>query len=133
MKKTLLIALLITFAMGTAVARQHHGSGPAAGGNGAPVERLAEQLDLDLDQVAAITAIFEDSRLLRDEERERSHEILCEIRTNTHVQILEVLTPEQQVQFEKLQKKRREIRQAFEDAHAEHGFGSGRKMRDCDN
>ncbi|MDX2416978.1 MAG: hypothetical protein QNK19_05900 [Xanthomonadales bacterium] len=141
MKKTLLIALLLTLTAGMAIAQQQGGPGSFQGGKGKqghfqrgnPVERLTENLGLDESQTAQITLIFEDSQLLRTEERERSRAVAEEIRANTHAQVLEVLTPEQQALFEEQRQKREEFRQSLEDARGERGFGGGRGSRDCDN
>ena len=141
MKKTLLIALLLTLTAGMAIAQQQGGPGSFQGGKGKqgnfqrgnPVERLTENLGLDESQAAQITLIFEDSQLLSTEERERSRAVAEEIRANTHAQVLEVLTPEQQALFEEQRQKREEFRRALEDARGERGFGGGRGSRDCDN
>ena len=133
MKKLTLIALILTLAMGTAIAKQKGGPDRPPKGGGDPIERLTEQLDLDVDQVAAITAIFEDSKTLRDEQREIFHEIICELRTDTHTQILAVLTPEQQAVFDELQQKREEARAAFMETHPEHRADGRHRMMDCDS
>jgi Spy/CpxP family protein refolding chaperone len=150
MKKVLLIAFLLAFTAGMASAQQQGGpgtppGGPGAGGQGGqgnhgnfhggnhgnPVERLTERLGLDEAQAAAIALIFEDTQQLRDEERERTCAAAEEIRANTHAQIMEVLTLEQQALFEEQQQKRLELMQALQDAGAEHGFGGGHNMRGC--
>jgi Spy/CpxP family protein refolding chaperone len=141
MKKTLLIALLLVLTAGMAIAQQQGGPDSFQGGKGKqgnfqrgnPVERLTENLGLDESQAAQIALIFEDAQLLRNEERERSWVVSEEIHTNTHAQVLEVLTPEQQALFEEQRQKREEFRQALEDARAERGFVGGRGSRDCDN
>jgi len=147
MKKTLLIALLLTFVSGMAIAQQQGGPGSPPGGQGQarnfhagnpgnpvnPVERLAENLGLDEAQVAQITLIFEEAQLLRDEERERSRVISEENRATTHAQIMQILSPEQQALFEEHLQKREELRQAFDELRAEHGFGGGRGPGDCNN
>lgn len=144
MKKTLLIALLLTLASGMAIAQQHGGPGSPPGGQGQagnfhagspgnPVERLTENLGLDEAQVAQITLIFEEAQQLRDEERERSHAISDENRANTHAQIMQILSPEQQVLFEEHLQRREELRQALDEMRAEHGFGGGRGPGDCNN
>ena len=132
MKNVLLIALVLTLSMGTAMAKQKGGFEPPARGGGDPIERLADQLGLDVDQVATITVIFEVTQALRDEEREAFEAILCEIRDDSHAQILAVLTPEQQVLFDEMQQKREELRMAIEEAHNERGFGGGRGTMNCD-
>ena len=148
MKKVLLIALLLALASGTAIAQGKSGPGDQGqGGNGAPgnsmggnagnpVDRLTDQLGLDEEQVIAISAIFEDNQLLREDERERARAANCEIRISTHEQILGELTPEQAVLFDELQQQRNALRQAFEEmrqAHGGSGFGGGRGMQDCGN
>ena len=133
MKKTLLIALILTLTMGTAIAKQRPGGfEPPARGGGDPVERLTEKLGLDADQVADVTAIFEATQALHDEEREAFQAIICEIRADSHTQIIAVLTPEQQVLFEDLQQRREELKRAMEEARSEHGFGGGHRMMNCD-
>ena len=133
MKKILMIALLLTFATGTAIAKQQRGSGPPQGRGGDPVAHLTDQLGLDAEQVAAITDIFEDTQALRDEEQLRSHEIMCEIRADSHALVLGVLTVEQQVQFEALRQSRHELKRALEEARADQGYGSGRGKPLCDS
>ncbi len=133
MKKILMIALLLALTTGTAIAKQQRGSGPSQGRGGDPVEHLTEQLGLDVDQVAAITFIYEDTQTVREEEQLRSHEIMCEIRADWHTQVLEVLTVEQQVQFEALRQSRDELKRTLEEARADHGFGGGREKPLCDS
>lgn len=138
MKKTLLIALLLTLASSMAIAQQQGGRGSPQEGNGMragvnPVERMTENLGLDEVQAAEIALIFEEAQLLREEERERTRAIADENRANTHARIMEVLSPEQQALFEEQRQKREELRQALEDMRAERGFGGGRGARDCDN
>ena len=133
MKNLLLIALVLTLATGTAIARQKGDfKGPPRSGNN-PIERLTDQLDLDADQVAAITAIFEASRALGDQEREATHAVLCDIRADTHTQIIVELTPEQQALFEEMQQKREDARKAFLETHPEHDHGGKFGMMDCDS
>ena len=144
MKKTLLIAFLLTLAMGTTITQAQQGYGHGSGGNGAhgnamagnPVDRLTEQLGLDEAQAAAIAAIFEETQLLRDTEREQFRLIACDIRANTHALVLAELTPAQIVLYEELQLRRDELRQAFEEmrqARGGSGFGGGPGMLDCDS
>jgi Spy/CpxP family protein refolding chaperone len=144
MKKALLIAFLLTLTTGMAIAQQQGGPGSPPGGQGNrghfnavnqgnPVDRLTERLGLDEAQAAAIALIFEETQLLRDEERERSCAVSDEIRANTHAQIMAVLTSEQQALFEEQRHRREELMQALEDAGAEHGFGGGHAMRGCGN
>ena len=153
MKKVLLIAFLLTLAMGTAIAQNKGGgqgqggkgqpgnsfSGNAYGGNqGNPVDRLTEELGLDETQVATIEAIFEENQLLREEERERSRQANCDLRADTHTQILAVLTPDQVDLFDEMQQNRQALRQAIEEMRQYHGggaggFGGGRGPGDCDN
>ena len=133
MKKILLIALILTLAMGTAIAKQQRGSGSPGARGGDPVAHLTEQLGLDADQVAQITAIFEETRTLRDEERQKSREIFCEIRTDSHGQVVAVLTPEQLALFEEMQQNRDELKRAINEARAELGHGGGDRERlGCD-
>ena len=147
MKKILLIALLLIVATGTAVAQGQPG-GKGSGGNGAPanaaggsfgnpgnpVDRLTEQLGLDDAQIAAITAIFEDSQLQRDVERERAHAAACEDRAITHELVLAELTADQVILYEELQQQREALRQAMEEVRQSHGgggYGGGRGMMGC--
>lgn len=143
MKKTLLIALLLTLTAGMASAQQQGGPGMVPGMHGNPgalhagnpvnpADRLTENLGLDEAQAAEIASIFEEARLLRDEERERSRLAGDEIRANVHAQIMALLTPEQQTRFEDQLQKREQLRQDLEDMRAEHGFG-GHGMGDCIN
>lgn len=144
MKKTLLIALLLSLCTGMAVAQQQGGPGSAPGMQGKPghfhagnpvnpVERLTENLGLDEAQAAEVAAIFEEAQLLRDEERERGCQVSDEIRAHVHAQIQLLLTPEQQALFEAQLQKRQQLRQALEEMRAEHGFGDGRGTGDCIN
>lgn len=137
MKNLLLIALLLTLATGTALAKQRGDFKGPPRGESNPIERLTDQLDLDADQVTAITAIFEESRALRDQEREAFQAVLCNIRTDTHTQVTAELTPEQQALFEDLRQKREESKNAFMETHPERKFGgrhgmSRHGMMDCD-
>ncbi len=137
MKKILLIALLLTLASGTAIAQKQHGFGDSSGGanksvgGSNPVERLTERLGLSADQAAEIAVIFETTQMLRDEEREESRQIACELRDSTHLQVLEVLTPEQEALYLEQQQQRAELRQAIEEARGDRGYG-GRGMMNCD-
>ena len=144
MKKTLMIALLLSLCTGMAVAQQQGGPGSAPGMQGKPghfhagnavnpVERLTENLGLDEAQAAEVAAIFEEAQLLRDEERERTRLVSDEIRAHVHAQIQLLLTPEQQALFEAQLLKRQQLRQALEEMRAEHGFGDGRGTGDCIN
>lgn len=133
MKKLTLIALVLSLAMGTAIAKQKSGPNSPPRGGGDPVERLTDQLGLDVDQVAAITAIFEETKALRDEEQEAFKAVLCELRADSHTQIITVLTPEQQALFDELQQKREEARAAFMETHPEHKAGGKHGMMDCDS
>jgi len=135
MKKFLLIALLLTFATGTAIAQQKGGPGASSGGQGnsgtTQIERLTDQLGLDELQAEKIAYIFEEAQLLRDEERAKIQLIMDEQCAITHELILEVLTSDQQVLFEDLQQKREELKQALEDmgmfrGGAGNGGGSSR-------
>jgi Spy/CpxP family protein refolding chaperone len=147
MNKILLIAMLLTLSTGMAIAQNQPGSGQGPGGHGKPgnayagnhgdpVDRLTEQLGLTEAQVIAISAIFEDNQILRDEERERSRAIACENRATTHALVLAELTPDQVILFEEQRAKREELKQAMEEvrqAHGGGGFGGGRGMMDCDS
>ena len=146
MKKVLLIALLLSLASGTASAQnqQGYGNGPGGNGNtgnsyaqnpGNPVDRLTDLLGLDEAQAVEIAAILEENQLSREEERERARLMNCDIRANTHDQVLAVLTAEQAALFEEHQLNRQAMRRAFEEMRREHGggnFGGGRGMQDCD-
>lgn len=146
MKKILLIALLLSLAAGTAIAQGQQGYGNGSGGNGNagnsfaqnpgnPVDRLTELLGLDEDQAIEVAAIFEESQLSREEERERTRLMNCDIRANTHDQVLAVLTAEQAALFEEHQLNREAMRRAFAEMQREHGggnFGGGRGMQGCD-
>ena len=144
MKKTLLIALLLSLSAGLAVAQQQGGPGTAPGMQGKPghfhagspvnpVERLIENLGLDEAQAAEVAAIFEEAQLLREEAHEKARLASEEIRANVHAQIQLILTPEQQALFDEQLQKREQLRQALDDMRAEHGFGGGRGMGDCIN
>ncbi len=149
MKKALLIALLLAFAAGTAIAQNNNGFGQGAGGNGGNVgnggnggnaggngrvERMTEQLGLDEGQAAQIMAIVEASQSLHDEEQERFRQMSREFRDNANAEILLLLTPEQAAMHEELQQQRAEFRRALEDACGEGGYGrGGRGTRDCGN
>ncbi|MGB7451503.1 MAG: hypothetical protein WBM36_05170, partial [Lysobacterales bacterium] len=104
MKKTLLIALVLLLTSGMAIAQQNGGPEGFQGGkgnmannhrgnHGNPVDRLTERLGLDETQAAEIALIFEETQLLREEEREKCRAMSEELRENTHTQIIEVLTP----------------------------------------
>ena len=147
MKKLLLIALLLTFTTGLAVAQQQGGPGsppgskgqPAnsqAGNRGSSVDRLVERLGLDETQAAEIALIFEDAQVMRDAEREKARLVSEENRAITHELILDVLTDDQKVLFEELRQQREALRQALEDVRGDHGFGGGGRgpgTGDCNN
>lgn len=144
MKKTLLTALVLLLTSGMAIAQQNGGSEGFQGGKGNmennrrgslghPVDRLTERLGLDEAQAAEIALIFEETQLLREEERERCRAMSEELRENTHAQVLEVLTPEQQALFEEQLQQREQMRQAIEEARADRGFGGGRGTGDCNS
>ncbi len=132
MKNIFLIALVLTLATSTVIAGQKGNFAPPPHSRGNPVERLTEQLGLDVDQVAAITVIFEESRTARDEERQAFQEGLCGIRSNTNTQILAELTPEQQGLYNELRKKHEALKAAIEEVRQEHGYGGGSRMMDCE-
>jgi hypothetical protein len=144
MKKLLFTALLLTFATGIAVAQQNGGPGSQGGGgqgtpmngqsgnSGNPVDRLTEKLGLSAEQAADIAIIFEENQRLREEERALACELADEVRTNTHLQILAVLTPAQQDLFELQRQERQAMKEAFEEYRAERGFGGDRRgSRGC--
>jgi Ni/Co efflux regulator RcnB len=150
MKKILLIALALSLVSGMAIAQQKGGFGQSqgfkgntgnyqsdnaqAGYRGNPVERLTEQLGLDEVQAETIAAIFDEMKLIREEERQRAREAADEARVNAHAQIMDVLTPEQQALFAEHQQRREELQQALEEMRqfrGEDGFGGGRGMGDC--
>jgi hypothetical protein len=145
MKKLLLTALLLTFAAGIVVAQQQGGPGSQGGGKdnrghaqsggnvGSPVNRLTDLLGLDEGQAAAIELIFEDGQLVREQERERARVVAEENRANTHVQILDVLTTDQQILFEEHRQEREAMKQAIEEFRAERSYdGGGHGARDCE-
>ena len=146
MKKTLLIALVLILTSGMAIAQQNGGGEGFQGGKGNmsndrgnrgnrgnPVDRMTENLGLDETQAAEIALIFEETELLREEEREKCRATSEELRENTHLQILEVLTPDQQALFEEQLQQREQMRQAMEEARADRGFGGGRRNGGCDS
>ena len=136
MKKLLLVAFLLTFAVGTAIAQQggpgsqgggqgNQGNSQKGGNNGSPVERLTELLGLTDAQVIAIEIIFEDSQALREEAREIARATGEKNRADTHALILALLTDDQQAIFEDHQKQREALKQALEELRNERGFGGG--------
>ncbi len=136
MRKLLLIAFLLTFAAGTAIAQQggpgSQGGGKGQPGNsqnggnpGNPVERLTELLGLDEAQVADIEFIFAESQALREEERAKARVAGEKNRADTHALILEVLTDDQIAIFEEHQQQREALKQALEELRNERGFGGG--------
>jgi Spy/CpxP family protein refolding chaperone len=136
MKKLLLVAFLLTFAAGTAIAQQggpgSQGGGKGQPGNsqnggnpGNPVERLTELLGLDEAQVAAIELIFEDNQALREEERAKARAAAEENRAITHGLILAELTDDQKALYEEHQQQREALKQALEELRNERGFGGG--------
>ena len=142
MKKTLLIALILMLSAGMAIAQQQGGPGSSQGGKGNPgnfqagdrgnpVERLTERLGLDEAQAAEIALIFEETQLLREEERERCRAVSEEVRATTHVRVMEQLTPDQQALFEEQLQQREQLRQAVEEVRGDRGFGGGRGTGDC--
>lgn len=148
MKKVLLIAFLFALATGTAIAQSQgqggNGNGggngnPAMSGNpggpGDPAGRLTEVLGLDEIQAAELAAIFEDAKLLRDQEQERAHQFACDMQASIHEQIVLLLTPEQLALYEEHQAKRAEFRQMLDEMRQAHGgaggFGGGRGPGDC--
>ncbi len=140
MKKLLLIAFLLTFAVGTAIAQQ---GGPGSGGGGKgkpgnaqnggnagnPVERLTELLGLDEAQIAAIGLIIEDNQALREEERESARLAAEKNRADTHALILAELTDDQVAIFEEHRQQREALKQALDELRDERGFGGGGRGR----
>jgi protein CpxP len=96
-KKILTIALAV--ALPFTVAAFPGGDGPDGfrGHKGDHVERLAEDLGLDVDQKAKLQDIFKEERSKREALREE-----------THSRIKEVLTPEQMSKFEERKKAHQE-------------------------
>lgn len=141
MKKTLLIAFVLLLTSGMAIAQQNGGPDGSQGRKGSmgnnhrgnPVDRMTEHLGLDETQAAEIALIFEETQLLREEERENCRAASEALRENTHVQIMEVLSAEQQALFEAQLQQREQMRQAMEDVRADRGFGGGRGTGDCNN
>ena len=137
MKKIVMIAMLFALATGSVFAQGFgngngngggQGMGQKAGKAGNPVDRLTELLGLDEIQVAAITAIFEEAQLLREQEREQARLAAEEHRAYMQSAILAELTGEQVAIYEAHQAERAAFRQAFEDMMAERrsrGGGGG--------
>lgn len=136
MKKLLLIALLLTFAVGTAVAQQggpgsqgggkgNQGNSQNGGGNGNPVERMTELLELTEAQVAKITLIFEDAQLAREEERQIARAAAEDHRAFVHAEIMAVLVGEQKTRYEEHQQQREALKQALQELRNERGYGGG--------
>jgi Spy/CpxP family protein refolding chaperone len=136
MKKAVIFALMFAFVVGSAVAQQQGGPGSSGGGKGQsgafngsfgnPVDRMIESLGLDEAQAAAISLIFEENQLLREEQREQARIIAEEMRENTHTAILEILTPEQAAIFEAQAQEREAFRQKLEDLRFNGGLGGRR-------
>ena len=146
MKKTLLIALVLILTSGMAIAQQNggpdgfqDGKGNMSndrgnrGNRGNPVDRMTENLGLDETQAAEIALIFEETELLREEEREKCRATSEELRENTHLQILEVLNPDQKALFDEQLLQREQMRQAIREARADRDFGGRRGNGDCNN
>lgn len=150
MKKLLLIAFLLTFAVGTAIAQQGgNGGGNGAGGGGKgkpnhgqqgggsygdPIDRMTELLGLDEGQVAALELIFEDSQAVREEARENMREAADLHRTEVQTQILGVLTEDQAALWEEHRQQREALRQALDElgyGRGNGGTGGGRGTGDC--
>ena len=144
MKKLLLIACLLTFSIGLAVAQQQGGPGSPGSGNGNQggsqmgnkgnmgdsLARLVERLGLNEKQTQAIALIFEDSQALREEERERNRAVQGEIREATHTQIMAELTDAQRALFEEQRQQREALRGALDDLR---GYDGNRGSRGgCD-
>ena len=139
MKKALLIALLLAFVAGTAIAQNNHGfrKGPGGNGDNHRVERMTEKLGLDEAQQAQITAIFETSQTLHAAEQENFREKSREIRDSANTEIQAVLTAEQAAVHAALQQQRADFRHAHEDTSGEGGRGrggrGGRGTGECGN
>jgi len=135
MKKLLLIAFLLTFAAGTAIAQQggpgsqggngNSGNSQSGGNSGSPVDRLAELLGLDADQIIDIEIIFENSQILREEERAKARAAAEENRAYMYTLIMEVLDEDQQALYEEHRQQREALKQAIEELRNERGFGGG--------
>jgi len=67
-----------------------------------PLEKLSEKLDLTLDQKVKLTQILKDSREELLQVQSKTREKLLEIKNKAEVRISEILTPEQQIKFDKL-------------------------------
>jgi hypothetical protein len=98
---------LCTFALVSAIAANSVQARPPHG-QGNPVDRLTSELNLNEAQVVQITSIFEETRALHDEVREKSHESFCSIRAQNDERLMEVLDEEQQLQFAQIQINRSE-------------------------
>ena len=105
-KSIYLIALLLSFAVGTATAGQKPDTGPQTPDS--PYMRLIDALGLDDSQAATVEAIFETAQLLHDEERAICYDNNQAIRDDTHAAVLAVLTEDQQALFEELTALREE-------------------------
>lgn len=131
MKKTMLIAFLLTTLVSAASAQQQGGFGPPqdAGDRGVPRDRLAEQLGLNEGQALQVQAIFEEARALHQEEQTKNHEAFCAIRMDTHERLMAVLTDEQQATFMEMKARRDEHRALHMEERGEFGQGGGRQGR----
>ena len=134
MKKLLLIALILTFAAGTAIAQQGgnggggngNGNGKPAngqqgGGYGDPIDRMTELLDLTPEQVFLLEGIFGESQAVREEARNAMRAAAEAHRAEVHTQILGVLDDDQEDLWEAHQLEREALRQTLE----EMGYGRG--------
>lgn len=145
MKKLALIAFVLIFAAGTAMAQQggpgngngngggKGGNSQAGGGYGDPVERLTELLGLSDQQAIDIGLIFEDAQLAREEAREAARIAAEAHREAVHAAILEVLDENQAIIFEDHKAQREALKQAIQEMRNERGFGggNGRGTGDC--
>ena len=144
MKKLALIAFVLIFAAGTAMAQQGgpgNGNGNGKGGNsqvgggyGDPLERLTELLGLTNQQAIDIGLIFEDAQIAREEAREAARVAAEAHRAEVHAAILLVLDDNQDAIFEEHKAEREALKQAIQEMRNERGFGgggNGRGTGDC--
>lgn len=90
--------------------RAEHFMGFPPGGPGGmmrkgPVEMFTMTLDLNPDQQAKISKVFENTRQKIDEVGRAARNSLDQIKEETDKQIMSILTPEQQKKFAELKKK----------------------------
>lgn len=132
MKKLALIAFVLIFAAGTAVAQQggpgqgggkgKPGNGQQGGGSyGDPIARMTELLDLSDEQITKLEIIFENSQAVREEAREQMREAAEFHREAVRAQVEGVLLPEQAALWKEHQLEREALRKTLE----EMGYGRG--------